>query len=159
MIKRRNRVRLVDPGTGQAGHFSLYEFENGEGLVAVHLKTLWALERVRADLNASDAGREAEIGIHITDGVRTQDDNEALAGRLGWTDEGGKVSRTSKHLVGQGAHGVDFKAMLRGARGALVMPELGQVARRYFDFVKDDYDDGHVHADNRDGCRAWMGRG
>jgi hypothetical protein len=23
------------------------------------------------------------------------------------------------------------------------------VSRRYFDFVKDDYPDGHVHADNR----------
>lgn len=159
MIATRNRIVLVDPGTGMPGHFRLCEFENGDGLAAVHPSTIWALERIRADLNASEAAAMTEIGIYITDGVRTQKDLETLAERLGWTDEGGLVSRTSKHLVTMGAHGVDFKARARHGRGNLVMSELGAVARRYFDFVEDDYSDGHVHGDNRDGCRAWRHRG
>jgi hypothetical protein len=155
MINHRNRVRLVDPGTGYPGHFSLHEFENDDGLVAVHPGTLWGLERIRAHLNESEIAEEAEVSIHITDGVRTQEDLERLATRLGWTDEGGKVSRTSKHLITQDATGVDIIAMLGGSRMRVPQKTLGPVCRQYFDFVKDDYDDGHVHVDNRDGGRVW----
>jgi len=147
----RNDVRLLVHLDGQpVSHFRLREFENREGLAMVHSTVLGALERVRRDLCAM-AGEE--VWLIITDAVRTQQDLERLAARLGWTDEGGAVARHSKHLAQYGGIAVDLVAILSRNRQRLPQKTLGRVCRRYFDWVKDDYGDGHVHADNRDRAR------
>ena len=93
----RNDIRLLTIIDGEeAAHFRLREFENRDGLAMVHSSVLDSLERVRRDLCAA-AGEE--VWLIITDGLRTQTDLERLAARLGWTDEGGAVSRQSKHLA------------------------------------------------------------
>ena len=127
-------------------HFKLREFENQDGLAMVHPAVVEALERVRRDL--CDAAGET-VWIVITDGVRTQADLNRLAGRLGWTHEGGAVSRNSMHLAKYGGIAVDLLAKVPGQGRRIAQWELGAVCRKYFDFVKDDYADGHVHADMR----------
>ena len=153
-MSKRNDVYLVANLDGElVSHFKLKEFENRDGLAIVHQSTLESLERVRADLCAM-AGEE--VWLIITDAVRTQADNERLGARLGWTDEGGAVSRHSRHLVEYGGIAVDLKAFLARKRPGCIYREripqatLGEVCLRHFDFVKDDYSDGHVHADNRE---------
>lgn len=147
LSKGRNDVRLLTTLDGQeVSHFRLREFENREGLAMVHPSTLLSLEQVRRDLNAM-AGEE--VWVILTEGVRTQADLERLASRLGWTDEGGLVSRDSKHLVKYGGIAVDLVAVSANSRMRVPAATLGEVCRRYFDWVKDDYADGHVHADNR----------
>lgn len=156
----RNRIPISD-------HFSLHEFENIEGLCMVHPTLLAALEDFRAAVNRDynqdahitrEQGVEiidAYIGIHITDAVRTEADNERLAMRLGYTDEGGAVSRNSRHLAKFGGIAADFLLFEKRstANGGSVRPYtksgLGSMAREYFDFVKDDYADGHIHVDMR----------
>ncbi len=146
--KGRNAIPLVAEVDGERlTHFRLREFENRDGLAMVHASTLEALERVRRDLGAM-AGEE--VWVIITDAVRTQKDLERLAARLGWTDEGGLVSRRSKHLAEFGGIAVDLIAMAAGTRRRVPQKTVGAACRRYFDWVKDDYRDGHVHADNRD---------
>lgn len=150
-----NSVRLVDPATGWPGHFVLSEFDNSAGAAAVQRSTLWSLERTREALN-EELGDAREVIMVLTSGLRLDADQEALAERLGWTDEGGAVSRISKHLLREGACAVDFIAKYRGARRNINQAVVGGVARKFFDYVKDDYPDGHTHADNREGCRAWV---
>lgn len=127
-------------------HFRLKEFENEAGLAMVHSTVVYALERVRRDL--CRRFRE-EVYVIITDGVRTQADLERLAAKYGWIDEGGKVARDSKHLWKYGGIAVDLKAVIASSRSRVAQRTLGQICREYFDWVKDDYADGHVHADNR----------
>jgi hypothetical protein len=81
--------------------------------------------------------------------VRTEAELAALAARLGWTDEGGSVSRDSMHLTKYGGIAVDLVGVVASSRHRVPQTTLGEVCRRYFDFVKDDYRDGHVHADLR----------
>lgn len=148
----RNNVRLLSHVDGEpSSHFRLSEFENREGLAMVHAALLDSLERVRRDLCA--LARE-EVWLIVTDAVRTVADLERLAARFGWTDQGGTVARDSKHLAIYGGIAVDLVAVL--ARNGERLPQrvLGTACRRHFDFVKDDYADGHVHADNRDRVRA-----
>jgi hypothetical protein len=90
-----------------------------------------------------------EIWVIVTDGVRTQDNLDRLAARLGWIDEGGAVARDSKHLAKFGGIAVDIVARVASSRDRVPQATLGEICRRYFDWVKDDYADGHVHADNR----------
>ena len=143
----RNDVRLLVTIDGvQAAHFRLREFENGEGFAMVHASTLESLERVRRDLGAI-AGEE--VWVIVTDAVRTQAELERLAARLGWTDEGGAVARGSMHLAEFGGIAADLVAVIARTRERVPQRTLGAVCRRYFDWVKDDYADGHVHADNR----------
>ena len=145
--KGRNDVRLVANLDGEEfSHFRLREFENGDGLAMVHGSALDSLERTRRELCAM---AKEEVWLIVTDGVRTQQDLERLAARLGWTDEGGAVSRNSKHLSRFGGIAVDVVAVVRRTRARVPQRTLGEVCRRYFDWVKDDYGDGHVHADNR----------
>ena len=144
---RRNDVRLLCDVDGQSvSHFRLREFENADGLAMVHPQLLLALERVRRDLNEM-AGET--VWVIVKDAVRTQADLERLAVRLGWVDEGGAVSRNSMHLAKYGGIAVDIVAELARSRHRVPQSTLGEVCRRYFDFVKDDYPDGHVHADLR----------
>jgi len=150
--RRRNRIPLYTKIDGKlVSHFSMHEFENDDGLVILHPTVLVGLERVRQKLNEL-AG--VPIVIFVTDAVRTQQDLERLAEQYGWTDEGGTVSRDSKHLAKYGGIAVDIIAMPKGLtfgrESARQWQErLGQTCREYFDWVKDDYPDGHVHADNR----------
>ena len=146
-VAGRNDVRLVVDLDGEAvSHFRLKEFENRDGLTMVHASALLSLERVRRDLCAM-AGEP--VWVIVTDAVRTRADLERLAARLGWTDEGGAVARFSKHLAAYGGIAVDIIAVVARTRTRLPQRELGDVCRRHFDFVKDDYRDGHVHADMR----------
>ena len=135
---------IVDGET--LSHFRLREFENRDGLAMVHGSVLVSLERVRRELCSMAA---EEVWLIVTDGVRTPSDLERLAKRLGWTDEGGAVSRTSKHLAKYGGIAVDLVAAIKSTRARVPQATLGAVCRRHFDWVKDDYGDGHVHADNR----------
>lgn len=127
-------------------HFRLCEFANRDGLAMVHRTLLESLERVRLDLTAEAGGT---VWVILTDALRTQADLERLAARLGWTDEGGAVSRQSKHLAKFGGIAVDLIAVVASTRQRIPQRALGEVCRRHFDWVKDDYGDGHVHADNR----------
>ena len=147
LCRGRNDVRLAAVVDGETlSHFRLCEFENGDGLAMVHRSVLESLERVRRDLCA-EAGEE--VWIIVTDAVRTQADLERLAARLGWTDEGGLVARDSRHLAKFGGIAVDVIAVVARTRERVPQKKLGELCRRYFDWVKDDYADGHVHADNR----------
>lgn len=146
-IPGRNDMRLLVNIDGEpASHFRLREFENRDGLAMIHVSTLESLEKVRRDLCADC---KEEVWLIITDSVRTRADLERLAARLGWTDEGGAVSRNSMHLADYGGIAVDVVAVVASSRQRIPQKTLGAVCRRYFDYVKDDYTDGHVHADNR----------
>lgn len=143
----RNEVRLLTRLDGEpVSNFRLCEFENPDGLCMIHAKTLESLERTRRNLCAM-AGEE--VWVIIKDAVRTQADLERLAARLGWADQGGLVARRSKHLAEFGGIAVDIVAVVASSKQRVPQKTLGKVCRRYFDYVKDDYPDGHVHADNR----------
>ncbi len=143
----RNDVRLLTTLGGEdVSHFRLREFENRDGLAMVHSATLVSLEAVRRDLRAM-AGEE--VWVIVTDAVRTDTDLERLAARLGWIDRGGAVSRDSKHLAKYGGIAVDLIAVSADSRMRVPQATLGKACLRHFDWVKDDYADGHVHADNR----------
>jgi len=145
----RNRVKLYTEIDGElVSHFSLREFENAYGFVMIHASVPRALEQVRRDL-CHEAGEEVQIVI--TDALRTEEELRRLAKRYGWTDEGGTVSRNSRHLARYGGIAVDIVARVRSTGARFPQDRVGAVCRRYFDFVKDDYPDGHVHADNRYG--------
>lgn len=142
----RNNVQLVNPLTGEPGHFRLYEFEDRDGIAQVHKSTLESLEKVRHALCTLEG---ETVWLIITDAVRTQADLDRLAGIYGWIDQGGTVSRNSKHLVEFGGIAVDLKAVVASTRVPISQGYLGAICRSHFDWVKDDYADGHVHADNR----------
>ncbi len=137
-----NRI-LTNDGAGVVSHFSLQEF------TPVHESVLVSLEHVRAKLNDDRGGG---VTITITDAARSQADNDALRDKFG-----SSVSLASKHLVTTksvecglvtGCVAVDFRAIdADGER--LPQGEVAVVAELYFDWVKADYSDGHVHADNR----------
>ena len=112
----------------------------------VHSSVVVALEKVRRDLCAACG---EEVAVLVRDATRTERDLHALAARFGWTDEGGLVSRDSKHLARYGGVAVDIVARVVRTKERVAQQVLGEVCRRYFDFVKDDYADGHVHVDNR----------
>lgn len=107
---RINDIRLVNPLTGEPGNFHLREFQNPEGIVILHHALLSGLELLRQKLNNDPEARieDKEIGILVTCGTRTEQDNERLAQSLGWTDQGGLVSRNSYHLVKHGGVAADI---------------------------------------------------
>ena len=143
----RNDVRLMSRIDGEdCSHFRLREFENREGLTMVNASVLDSLELVRRELT-SMAGET--VWVIVTDALRTESDLARLAERLGWTDEGGAVSRNSKHLAKFGGIAVDVVAVVASTRRRVPQESVGGVCRKFFSWVKDDYGDGHVHADNR----------
>lgn len=146
-MNRTNSIPIYTEIDGEkVSHFLFSEFKNPLGWVIVHPQVPWALEHIRADLNNRYA--PDEIIIIITCTTRTPQQNEALAARLGWTDEGGLVSRNSYHLVQHGGIAVDFISR-NITRKQIVSPsEVAEIADLYFDWVK-PYDDGHVHGDFR----------
>jgi len=148
-MSQRNKVQLLCmiDGENVKTNFRLSEFENKDGLVMLHLSVLESLQRLRNHLCEV---YDTEVAVIVTNGVRTQADNDNLGARLGFTDAGGKVSRNSKHLARFGGIAVDFKAIMKRDGWLVPQDQLGIYARHFFDWVKDDYGDGHVHADNRD---------
>lgn len=140
MKSRRNDIQL-------SPHFNLREFENVDGWVMVHPSVIESLEAVRERLQVYHTGREC--AIVITGSTRTKARNIELARVQGWQGDGGTVSRDSKHLEQYGGIAVDLKAYICGTRQLVPQRTLGDVCRLYFDYVKADYADGHVHADNR----------
>ena len=145
----RNYIKIVTLLDGElVSHFTLNEFETGDGFVMIHSSIPHALESIRRDLNAMDL-EGGEVQIVITGSTRTKAENEELARRLGYTDQGGAVARHSYHLPQFKGVAVDFYARHKESLKRVPQKVVGDVARRYFDFVKDDYGDGHIHADNR----------
>ena len=143
----RNNIPLLTwLGDRPVSNFRLYEFESNSGFCMIHPTVLLGLELVRRDLAFSE---KQECAIIVTGGTRTDADNAALGARLGWIDEGGVVSRDSRHLAKYGGIAVDFYAIHARDKARLNASLVGVVARRHFDFVKDDYKDGHIHADQR----------
>ncbi|MHC4622040.1 MAG: hypothetical protein ACYTEQ_30230 [Planctomycetota bacterium] len=170
---RRNAIRIWTYLDGEwVSNFSLYEFESKRtGIVVIHPSVPLSAEFMRRDL--SDA-YGCEVGIFITSGSRTDEDSRILAEGdpaagipgLGWIDEGGAVSRDSRHLIRNGACAIDFEARLKRHRHSWesdswspVIPpeEVALFARQRFDFVKTYAR--HTHVDNRDGgLKVWRYR-
>ena len=109
---------------------------------------LESLEAVRADLCKE---YDRDVQLIITSGLRTESENEALAARHGWVDEGGLVARDSMHLEKHGGIAVDIFARLPCSSSYGIVPQafLEKICRKHFVYVKADYVDGHVHCDNR----------
>ena len=145
MGKETNDLWLCPSGCPKT-KFKLKEFANRDGLACVHRRVVIALNAVRKDLCDR---YNVEVEVIITSATRTESDNERLAGTLGWADEGGAVARNSKHLTRYGGIAVDLTARVKGTKSHVPQRILGQLCRRHFDWVKDDYPDGHVHADMR----------
>jgi len=142
-----NEIPLYTEVDGKlVSHFLLSEFANPIGWVILHPKVPWALEMTRAALNARH--HPDRIIIRVTDCTRTQNQLERLADKLGWIDEGGKVSRTSYHSDFLGGIAVDFVAYNTTQRCNVSPVEVARIAALYFDWVK-WYSDGHVHGDFR----------
>ena len=129
-------------------HFRLREFEDEDGLVVIDPGLVQSLELLRRDLSRFYS---KDVQIVITSGTRTEADNEKLAERLGWCENGGQVARDSKHLPKYGGIAVDMYARYREGAIWAVVPQttLGSACLVHFAYVKADYPDGHVHADNR----------
>ena len=144
---KRNRIKLYTEIGGElVSHFMLAEAETPDGFAMVHPSTLRSLELTRMQLNKQFP--LDPVYIVITCWIRTETHNADLAVIYGWTDEGGTVARNSKHLPKYQGIAVDFVA--RHKSGARVEQSVaGKAARMFFDWVKDDYAEGHVHADNR----------
>jgi len=146
----RNDVRLCwdAHGSSEPSHFCLWEFESNDGTVVVDARLVRALELVRRELGRHFA---EEVQIVITSGTRSPADNERLAKTLGWVEDGGLVARDSRHLPKYGGIAADLYARYKGACGWIVVDQedVAAACRRVFRYVKADYQDGHVHADNR----------
>lgn len=127
-------------------NFRMREFQNALGWVILHEKVPWALEMTRAALNTRYP--TWRIQLIIKNCTRTRAQNEALARKLGWADEGGTVSRDSMHLVHNGGIAVDFVAWSRARNIPIPAKEVADIAALYFDYVK-WYPDNHVHGDFR----------
>jgi hypothetical protein len=152
----RNDVTLMwkDGETWRPSHFRMREFESDAGFVMVDSTALESLELVRRDL-CMEFG--VDVQLVITSGLRTEEDNARMAERLGWTEDGGLVARDSRHLPKYAGIAVDLYARRLYGNGYKLIPQdvVATACRRHFDYVNDNYSDGHVHADNRD---KWEGK-
>ena len=148
---QRNHIPLytqitVGNMTMLAQNFSLHEFEMKEGTVLLHPSVLVSLELTRYDLG-EEVGEE--VCIRITCSTRSEAYNDILGESLGWIENGGPVSRVSRHLPQYGGIAVDWYAYIKRTKKRVPQKLCGDIARRHFDYVKDDYKDGHIHGDNR----------
>jgi hypothetical protein len=155
LAQDRNRVRLpVNLDGKDVSHFRLREFESPSGAVCVQPSVLVSLELLRDDLWQR---LSQEVEIIVTSGTRTDEDNERLAAKYGWIEDGGSVSRTSKHLLRNGACAVDIIARIKKVptfainrwQREIPLDQLELFAKQRFDWVK-AYKT-HIHCDNRDG--------
>jgi len=147
-MKGRNDVQLAVEWDGQwvVTHFNLKEFENENGWVMIHRSVIISLTKIREELGEL-FGEEVEIVI--TDSTRTPQQLEHLGEKLGWIDEGGVVARNSKHLERFGGIAVDFYARFKQSKKRIASSSIEMICKKHFDYVKADYADGHIHADNR----------
>ena len=142
-----NNIHIYSRVDGElVSNFTIREFQNTLGWVILHKKVPWGLEMTRAALNARYP--TWLIQILVSNCTRTRQQNEALARKLGWTDEGGLVSRESFHLVEFGGIAVDFVGFSTARKIRIPAKEVADIAGLYFDYVK-CYSDGHVHGDFR----------
>lgn len=151
IMSNRNRIPLytriaIGNMTMMVQNFWLHEFEMKEGTVLLHPSVPVSLEYTRYDL-CEEVGEE--VCICITGSTRSEAYNEILGESQGWIDEGGTVSRNSKHLPKYGGIAVDWYAYKKKSKKRIPQKLCGEIARRHFDYVKDNYRDGHIHADNR----------
>jgi len=132
-------------------HFKLCEFEDqSDGhLVVLHPLTLERLELLHSALSEEIAH---EIAIIVTCGTRTPRSNKQLGNRLGWTDDGGLVSRNSRHLPKFGGIAVDLYALDKEVRVLVPTDRVAAIAKRFFDVVLDHYPT-HIHVDLRDSAK------
>ncbi len=129
-------------------HFTLCEFDdkaNGN-LVVLHPLTIERLEKLHLALSES-MGRP--IAILITCGTRTPRTNNQLAKLLGWTDDGGLVSKTSKHLPRFGGIAADLQVLDIEFGQLMPIRTVAQLAASFFDTIIDHYPT-HIHVDLRD---------
>lgn len=146
----RNAVKLMveEYGIYKPSHFTLDEFESATGIVVLDTELLVGLERLRRYLVETF---ETDVQIVITSGTRTEEENQELGDRLGWTDQGGPVARDSRHLPKFGGIAADIFARYKNNGGYTVVPQkrVESFALKIFGYVKADYADGHVHVDCR----------
>ena len=117
-------------------HFNLREFQNSSGEVKLNPLLVTNLEELRSDLGG--------VSIIITSGYRSPEDNNALADRLGWIEDGGLVSRDSQHIWGNAADIVCYDFGLHQYLSPLL---VAKHAEPLFSFVK-PYK-AHTHVDVR----------
>jgi hypothetical protein len=128
--------------------FKLSEFENSQGIVVINNALIFSLECFRTAIAEKLSISPDIIKIVITDGTRTEEDNQALGKKLGWTDEGGLVSRDSKHLTKYGGIAADIVVLMTRARIRIPHKVMIPLAEQIFDYAK-SYHDGHLHVDMR----------
>ena len=147
-MKNDLRLSFRDGNEWHLSHFRMAEFANRAGYVMIDDSVIRSLEKVREDLGKQ---YECDVEVIVTCGVRTLEDNERLAELLGWTDEGGMVARDSQHLAEYGGIAVDIRAQYKDGAAYTRVPadRVGAACQAHFNYVKADYADGHVHADNR----------
>jgi len=147
MPKLPNQLWLsANPGTAATSHFQLSEFANDDGFALVHPDLLTALELLRFALSAHF---KRPVAIRITNATRTPSDNHRLARSLGWSDQGGLVSRISRHLTAYGGIAADVIPYFPETSEPVPVHVVAAAARNFFDYVQADYPDGHVHLDQR----------
>jgi len=129
-------------------HFKLYEFEDRafHHLVVLHPQTLERLELLHYALSED---LKHPVAISITCGTRSPRTNTQLAKLLGWIDDGGLVSRNSRHLPKFGGIAADLYALDKKLRVLVPTNRLAAIANQFFDVVLDHYPT-HIHVDLRD---------
>ncbi len=133
------------PGSDRTSNFKVYEFTNGSGLVKLHPTVILALQATRDGLREHF---HREIGVFITSGFRSEADQRRLAidQGLGWTSDGGRVSKNSMHKHGCAVdmHAYDFRDGKRVDK--MVLKDIAAV---FFDYTKSYNATSHIHADMR----------
>lgn len=144
MSRRTGGARLCT-SDGKPSNFWEHEFQSHSGYCFAPQVLVDVLQKMRNYVRDA-TGREHRV--IITDGGRTYGDNVELAERLGWIDDGGPVSKYSKHLFTEGSCAVDFYLV---STDGIVMPaeEVKKLVGPVFDFFQ-TYPDGHCHGDMRD---------
>jgi len=146
-----NRVVLATTLPGEQKprtNFTAYEFRSrSTGLVLIHPLVVMCAELVRRDLNEFI---RPGIQVIITHGLRMPADEMRLVERYGWLDEGGRVSRNSRHKPENGACAIDFYAWDVVECERVLQTYVERIAMDWFDWTK-TYNDGTIHGDLRDG--------
>jgi len=129
-------------------HFRLYEFADHQDneLVVLDPYTPRQLEILRTRIHES-TGIEHEI--IVTSGTRTEKTNNALGELLGWTDEGGPVSRDSTHQPKHGGRTVDIKARNKHTKELMPIAQLANFCQGLFIVIISRYLS-HVHLEVED---------